>query len=149
MSNNCFGDNTNTETNINTALSNEKENKIILEPSKNKKTGGLVSIIHKQYMKGITKKKLSMALTRVIAKYKKGKNRKNAIKTLKNNRDLNNILDGIDQLAKGKNVPPLDRSNLTFTIERKFLDKLKTKIVDNFEVKYTYELLNNIKWKKY
>ena len=145
LSNNCFGDNTNTETNINTALSNEKENKIILEPSKNKKTGGLVSIIHKQYMKGITKKKLSMALTRVIAKYKKGKNRKNAIKTLKNNRDLNNILDGIDQLAKGKNVPPLDRSNLTFTIERKFLDKLKTKIVDNFEVKYTYELLNNIK----
>ena len=55
-------------------------------------------------MECIKWKRLSMALTRVIAKYKKGKNRKNAIKTLKNNRDLNNILDGIDQLAKGENV---------------------------------------------
>jgi len=64
---------------------------------------------------------------------------------MKNNRDLNNILDGIDQLAREKNVKPLDRSNLTFVIERKFLDKLKTKLTDNFQVEYTYELLNNIK----
>ena len=64
---------------------------------------------------------------------------------MKNNRDLNNILDGIDQLAREKNVKPLDRSNLTFVIERKFLDKLKTKLIDNFQVEYTYELLNNIK----
>ena len=145
LSNNCFGDNKNTETNINTALEKEKENKILLEPTKAKKTGGLVSIIHKQYIRGIAKKKLSSALNRVIAKYKRGKKRKNAIKTMKNNRDLNNILDGIDQLAREKNVKPLDRSNLTFVIERKFLDKLKTKLTDNFQVEYTYELLNNIK----
>ena len=90
------------------------------------------------------KRKLSSALNRVIAKYKKGKKKKNAIKTMKNNRDLNNILDGIDQLAKEKNIEPLNRSNLSFVIERKFLDKLKTKITDNFQVKYTFELLNNI-----
>ena len=141
LSNNCFGDSQNTETNINTALSKEIENKIILEPSKFKKTGGLVSIIHKQYMKGIGKKKLSTALSRVIAKYKKNKKKKSAIKTLKNNRDLNNIMDGIDQLARDKGVQPLDRCNLSFIIERKSLDKLKTKITDNFQVKYTYELL--------
>ena len=141
LSNNCFGDSQNTETNINTALSKEKENKIILELSMLKKTGGLVSIIHKQYMKGIGKKKLSTALSRVIAKYKKNKKKKSAIKTLKNNRDLNNIMDGIDQLARDKGVQPLDRCNLSFIIERKSLDKLKTKITDNFQVKYTYELL--------
>ena len=95
-------------------------------------------------MKGINRKKLSKALNRVIAKYKKSKRKKNAIKTLKNNRDMNNILDGINQLAKDKGVEPLDRTNLSFTIERKFLDKLKTKIRDDFKVKYTYELLPNL-----
>ena len=144
LSHNCFGDKKNIETNINTVLEKEKENKILLEPTKTKKSGGLVSIIHKQYIRGINKKKLSSALNRVIAKYKKGKKKKNAIKTMKNNRDLNNILDGIDQLAKEKNIEPLNRSNLSFVIERKFLDKLKTKITDNFQVKYTFELLNNI-----
>ena len=143
LSNNCFDENKKAETNINTALSSEIDTKILLEPKKLNKSGGLVSIIHKQYMKGINKKKLSKALNRVIAKYKKGKKKKSAIKTLKNNRDLNNILDGINQLAKDKGIEPLDRSNLTFTIERKFLDKLKTKIRDDFKVKYTYELLNN------
>ena len=95
-------------------------------------------------MKGINRKKLSKALNRVIAKYKKSKRKKNAIKTLKNNRDMNNIFDGINQLAKDKGVEPLDRTNLSFTIERKFLDKLKTKIRDDFKVKYTYELLPNL-----
>ena len=141
LSNNCFDENKTSETNINTALSKEIDTKITLEPKRFNKGGGLVSIIHKQYIKGINKKKLSKALSRVIAKYKKGKKRKSAIKTLKNNRELNNILDGIDQLAKDKGVEPLDRSNLTFTIERKKMDKLKTKIRDEFCVKYTYELL--------
>ena len=144
LSNNCFDENKTAETNINTALSNEIDTKILLEPKRLNKGGGLVSIIHKQYMKGINKKKLSKALNRVIAKYKKGKKKKSAIKTLKNNRDLNNILDGIDQLAKDKGVEPLDRSNLTFTIERKKMDKLKTKIRDEFKVKYTYELLKDL-----
>ena len=142
LSNNCFGDKKNIEMNINTALSKEIDDKIILQPKKTFKTGGLVSIIHKQYMKGIGKKKLSSALSRVIAKYKKVK-RKSAIKTLKKNKDLNNILDGIDQLAIEKGVQPIDRSNLSFVIERKYLDKLKTKVKDNFGVRYVYELLKS------
>ena len=60
---------------------------------------------------------------------------------MKNNKNLNNILDGIDQIAKEYNVQLLDRQNLSFTIDRKQLDKLKTKLKDDFKVKYTYELL--------
>ena len=144
LNNNCFDENKKSETNINTALSAEIDKKVILDPKILNKRGRLVSIIHTQYMKGINRKKLSKALNRVIAKYKKSKRKKNAIKTLKNNRDMNNILDGINQLAKDKGVEPLDRTNLSFTIERKFLDKLKTKIRDDFKVKYTYELLPNL-----
>ena len=143
LSHNYFSDNKNVETNINTALSKEIDTKISLEPKKSLKNGGLVSIIHKQYMKGIGKKKLSSALSRVIAKYKKGKKKKSAIKAMKNNKDLNDILDGIDHLAKERRIEPIDRTNLSFVIQRKELDKLKTKIRDNFGVKYTYELLKN------
>ena len=143
LKNNCFNDNAKVETNINTALSKEIETEIKLESKKTSRDGGLVSLIHKQYMKGITKKKLSTALSRVIAKYKSGKNNKSAIKTLKKNKDLNNILDGIDQLAISKRVQPLMRSNLSFVIERSSLDKLKTKLGDNFQVVITYELLRN------
>ena len=60
---------------------------------------------------------------------------------MKNNKDLNNILNGIDRLARDLKIPVLDRENLEFTIERKQLDKLKTKLKDPFKVKYTYELL--------
>ena len=143
LSHNYFSDNKKVETNINTALSKEIDTKISLEPKKLLKNGGLVSIIHKQYMKGIGKKKLSSALSRVIAKYKKGKKKKSAIKAMKNNKDLNDILDGIDHLAKERGIEPIDRTNLSFVIQRKELDKLKTKIRDNFGVKYTYELLKN------
>ena len=68
--------------------------------------------------------------------------KKSAIKTLKTNKDLNNILNGIDELAKEKGVQLLDRNNLEFTIERKQLDKLKTKNKDDFKVKYKFQLLN-------
>jgi hypothetical protein len=50
-------------------------------------------------------------------------------------------LNDIDQLAKEKNIKLLDRKNLEFTIQRKQLDKLKTKNKDEFMVKYVYELL--------
>ena len=143
LKHNCFSDSASKETNINTALSKEKETEITFASKRTSKDGGLVSLIHKQYMKGINKKKLSTALSRVIAKYKAGKNQKSAIKTLKKNKDLNNILDGIDQLALSKKVIPLIRSDLSFEIERGSLDKLKTKIRDNFKVKFTYELLSN------
>ena len=143
LKHNCFNDSASKETNINTALSKEKETEITFASKRTSKDGGLVSLIHKQYMKGINKKKLSTALSRVIAKYKAGKNQKSAIKTLKKNKDLNNILDGIDQLALSKKVIPLIRSDLSFEIERGSLDKLKTKIRDNFKVKFNYELLSN------
>ena len=68
--------------------------------------------------------------------------RKSAIQTLKNNRDLNNIIDGIDNLAKQKGVKCLDRTNIEFVVERQNLDKLRTKIKDKFLVKFNYELLN-------
>ena len=86
---------------------------------------------------------MTITLTKMKSKHKYGQKRKSAIQTLKNNKDLNNILDGIDDLAKNKGVPLLDRNNLVFTIERKQLDKLKTKNNDNFKVKYIYQLLKN------
>ena len=86
---------------------------------------------------------MTITLTKMKAKHKYGQKRKSAIQTLKNNKDLNNILDGIDDLAKDKGVPLLDRNNLVFIIERKQLDKLKTKNNDNFKVKYIYQLLKN------
>ena len=58
---------------------------------------------------------------------------------MKNNKDLNNILSGIDELAKEKGVPLLNGDNLEFSFERNQLDKLKTTIEDDFRVKYTYQ----------
>ncbi len=84
---------------------------------------------------------MTISLNKMKSKHKYGSKRKSAIQTLKNNKDLNNILDGIDELAREKKVTLLDRDNLEFTIERKQLDKLKTKLKDNFKVKYTYQLL--------
>ena len=55
--------------------------------------------------------------------------------------DLNDIISGIDELAKDKNIPLIDRKNLVFTVKRKQLDKLKTKCNDEFEVKYKFQLL--------
>ena len=101
----------------------------------------LKTIAKKANLKKIGKKTLSNAFQKIIAKYTKNKKKKSAIRTLKNNKDLNNILNDIDQLAKEKNIKLLDRKNLEFTIQRKQLDKLKTKNKDEFMVKYVYELL--------
>ena len=60
---------------------------------------------------------------------------------MKNNKDLNDILEGINAIARDQHAEELDSKNLEFVIERKQLDKLKTKIKDEFKVKYTYELL--------
>ena len=75
------------------------------------------------------------------AKHGKGK-RKSAVQAMKN-RDLNEIIDGIDELAKDKKVPLIDRKNLVFTVKRKELDKLKTQCSDEFEVKYKFQLLSS------
>ena len=85
-------------------------------------------------------KVLNNAFSKILSKYKKKKKKKSAIKTMKNNKDLNNILDGIEEIATEMNVKILDRNNLEFTIDRKLLDKLKTKIKTNFQVKYVYKL---------
>ena len=128
--------------NINRALSQvESDNGQIRNGSKKIDTSNFVSAVIQRQVKGIGRKKLSRAFSKIIAKYTTGKRKKSAIKTLKNNKDLNNILNGIDDLAREKKVKLLDRDNLEFTIERKQLDKLKTKLKDDFKVKYTYQLL--------
>ena len=71
-------------------------------------------------------------------KHKKGFKRRSAVQAMKNNKDLNNIKDGIDELANVKKIPLIDRKNLVFIIKRKELDKLKTKCTDVFEVKYKF-----------
>jgi hypothetical protein len=101
----------------------------------------LSSVIQKSINGSIKRKKFSNAFKKVLAKYTKDKRKKSAIKTMKNNKDLNDILEGINAIAKEQNVELLDRSNLEFVVERKQLDKLKTKIKDDFKVKYSYELL--------
>ena len=144
ISNNYFEEEKKFDANINKALSTvESSNGQMIGGTKKLDTSSfLSSVIQKQYMKGIGRKKLSKAFGKIIAKYTKGKRKKSAIKTLKNNKDLNNILNSLDELAREKGVYVLDRENLEFTIERKQLDKLKTKIKDDFKVKYTYQLLN-------
>ena len=119
-------------TNINDNKENEKENNIE-EPE--------VTNESSHFSSGFGQSVMTISFNKMKAKHKYGQKRKSAIQTLKNNRDLNNICDGIDDLAKGKNVELLDRNNLVFTITRKQLDKLKTKNKDNFEVKYVYQLL--------
>jgi phosphatidylinositol-3,4,5-trisphosphate 3-phosphatase/dual-specificity protein phosphatase PTEN len=130
IKNNYFERERQTESNINRAMS-----QLEIEEAKKKKES--------DDMNGVEKKKLSKALGEIISNYDeaRGKRKISAIKSMKNNKDLNNILNGIDRLARDLKIPVLDRENLEFTIERKQLDKLKTKLKDPFKVKYTYELL--------
>ena len=79
----------------------------------------LNAIPKKTNLKKLDKKTSSKAFQKIIAKYSKIKKKKSAIRTLKNNKDLNNILNDIDELAKEKNIKILDRNNLEFTIQRK------------------------------
>ena len=128
---------------INIALSNVESNNGKIKSGKKNDTNNFISaIIQRKYMKGIRRKKLARAFSKIISKYtSSGKRKLSAIKALKNKKDLNNILNGIDEIAKDNNVELLDRDNLEFTIERKELDKLKTKLKDDFKVKITYQLL--------
>ena len=87
------------------------------------------------------RKTVSMSFYSMKARHKKGAKRKSAVQTMKRNKDLNDIISGIDELAIEKKVPLFDRKNLVFTVKRKELDKLKTKWKDEFEVKYKFQLL--------
>ena len=128
--------------NVNRALS-FLEGKTLKKKNSKKydSSNSIGTIIKKDYVKGIKKKKLSKAFSKLISKYKSGKRKLSAIKTLKNNKDLHKILNAIDEIAIEHNAELLDRNNLTFTIERKELDKLKTKLKDDFKVKIIYQLL--------
>ena len=119
------------ESNINNALANTELNYTDRK-----------SDVYAKYNNTDSNHIMTISLTKMKAKHKYGAKRKSAIQTLKNNKDLNNILDGIDDLAKGKGVPLLDRNKLVFTLEKKQLDKLRPKNNDdNFKVTYTYQLL--------
>ena len=143
IENNYFEDDNITRySNINSALSEINTNEI--NKSKNNEILNSSRISERSHFNESGGQSImTITLTKMKAKHKYGQKRKSAIQTLKNNKDLNNICDGIDDLAKEKKVQLLDRKNLVFTIGRKQLDKLKAKKNnDNFEVKYCYELVN-------
>ena len=145
MENNCFEEKNHPKINknFNRALSEVEvgEHKSTARDKRINSANFLSSVIQRTMNASIERKKFAIAFKKVLAKYTKGKRKRSAIKTLKNNKDLNNILEGINSLAKENNVELLNQKNLEFVIERKQLDKLKTKIKDEFKVKYTYELL--------
>ena len=143
LENNYFEDNKKFEPNINKALSQvEMANGQIVGGGLKKidKRNDLSSVF-KNIMKGTNKSKVKRALGKVIEKYSGRKKRKSAMITLKNIKDLNDILKNINEMAEEKKVKLLDKDNLEFTIERNQLDKIKTKINDDFRVKYTYQLM--------
>ena len=135
------------DTNINSALNEIKtdsnENNDINDNNDNndKPIDNDDASTYSHFSTGFGQTIMTISLNKMKSKHKYGMKRQSALKTLKNNRDLNNICDGIDDLAKQQKVELLDRDNLVFTITRKQLDKLKTKNKDNFEVKYVYQLL--------
>ena len=142
MNHNYFEDENNSEIkdkDINQALAKVETGDTGLNEGKSKNI--LSNIIHQTTLREIGKKNLSRAFHKIIENYTKRKKKKSAIKSLKNNKDLNIILNDIDELAKENGVELLDRENLEFTIEKNELDKLKSSYEDDFKVKFTYELL--------
>ena len=111
----------------------ESENKIntkdILAPS-----------IENNNLKGEERANVSKAFSKIISLYKQTHS-KSSLDSINNVKDLNIILDIIDELAKEKGVELLIRQNLEFTIEKKYVDKLKTENLDEFKIKFTYRLL--------
>lgn len=133
ISNNYFENNDNRRTiGISSSgknLLNEEDNKVI-------------NTINQEGEKPRRSGTLKMALNTIEARHGKVPNKNNAKETMKNNKDLNVIIDNINQLAQENGVEKFDRKNLTFTIDRKDLDKMKTKCKDNFKVVYNYQLIN-------
>ena len=99
-------------------------------------------LIQNKNLKGVERENVSKAFHKIISLYKNG-SQSNSLNCIRNLVDLNLILDIIDDLARKKGVELLDRNHLEFVIERKYLDKLKTEIKDEFKIKYTYKLLPN------
>jgi hypothetical protein len=138
INNNYFEDESNKELNINQALAKEETGETGLNDGKK---NIISSIIDKANLKQFGRKTLSRAFHKIIENYTKKKVKKSALRSLKGTKDLNIILNDIDELAKEKDIPLLDRENLEFIIQRKELDKLKTNYEGDFQIKFTYELL--------
>ena len=100
----------------------------------------LIPLIQNKILKGDERANVSKAFSKIFSQYKQG-DTKRSLDAIKNLKDLNLILDIIDDLAREKGVELLDRKNLEFTIEKKYLDKLKTENQDEFKIKFTYQLL--------
>ena len=120
---------------INTDKSNINENDM-----KNNNINDINSYIDNYEQK--RRRTVNISFNSMNARHNKNRKRRSVEQTMKNNKDLNNIIDGIDELANEKNVPLIDRKNLVFTVKRQELDKLKTKCTDDFEVKYKFQLLS-------
>ena len=93
-----------------------------------------------QSLTGDQRANVSKLFNKITSQYKDGSH-KNSSDSKKNIKDLNLILDAIDELAKERGVELLDREHLELDIERKDLDKLKSENTDDFRVKLTYKLL--------
>ena len=120
---------------INTDKSNINENDM-----KNININDINSYIDNYEQK--RRRTVNISFNSMNARHNKNRKRRSVEQTMKNNKDLNNIIDGIDELANEKKVPLIDRKNLVFTVKRQELDKLKTKCTDDFEVKYKFQLLS-------
>jgi hypothetical protein len=93
-----------------------------------------------QNLTGEQRANVSKLFNKITSHYKDGSNKSSA-ESKKNIKDLNLILDAIDELAKERGVELLDREHLELVIDRKNLDKLKSENDDEFKVKLTYKLL--------
>ena len=93
-----------------------------------------------QNLTGEQRANVSKLFNKITSRYKDGSNKSSA-ESKKNIKDLNLILDAIDELAKERGVELLDREHLELVIDRKNLDKLKSENTDEFKVKFTYQLL--------
>jgi hypothetical protein len=91
-----------------------------------------------QNLTGEQRANVSKLFNKITSHYKDGSNKSESKKNIK---DLNLILDAIDELAKERGVELLDREHLELVIDRKNLDKLKSENDDEFKVKLTYKLL--------
>ena len=119
---------------------NKALSQLVIGPENKNKKGIISSPIENKNLKGEERANVSKAFKKIISRYKQGdaKSSLDSKKTLKN---LNLILDIIDDIARERAVELLDRKNLEFTIEKKYLDKLKTENEDDFKIKFTYQLL--------
>ena len=100
----------------------------------------LVPSIENKNLQGYEREYVSKAFSQIIALYKQTHS-KTTLNSINDIKDLNLILDIVDDLARAKGVELLDRTNLEFTVEKKYVDKLKTEINDEFKIKFTYQLL--------